>query len=435
MVSICTTEPELEQLERELEAAHAKNAALKSRCAKLEQLLARTQRDLDAHITEDKASTSTLESESGGSAVLARVTDSRAAPVRVPGTLGAQSRGDLIEAQPKSIQQRYKELLQKLRVICQVGRYSVVGDPADEEAIYEELAATHPTVSLLEAAILEHDVDAAVMRVHRGDDPNARNGSGLSPLHFAIRQGSDECALALLEHCGANALLPTAPGNEAERTTALHMVSEHGRAREIIEALCATGGKCDMVDANGNTALVTALLDGRVKVAAALLDAQADVMIAGLDDTTALHAAAGLGESTMVGRILRRGADVAAVDTEGRTAMHWAAESNQPGGVEALTCAGPGIESARMVGGITPLMVAAKHGSHLIVAKLLLDHDPEIDARCDKNKNAMRYALELLGRASEVAKDKGEETELLRRARLVVKLLRADLSEGSVDGK
>ena len=119
-----------------------------------------------------------------------------------------------------------------------------------------------------------------------------------------------------------------------------------------------------------------------------LLNNGADVNTKGNDGTTALHAAAELGNTDMIKLLLTHDADVNAKNNEGMTALHYAARQlpshekervnlhtnlvvagDWSGAVKLLLENGADSES-RDNNGQTPLALAAKRG-HTQVASLL----------------------------------------------------------------
>ncbi len=136
----------------------------------------------------------------------------------------------------------------------------------------------------------------------RGDDPNAHESQGATPLHLACT------------------------GNSNDAT---------------VEALLARGAEVGAVDVFGATALHWAALYSRAGAARLLLDAGAEVNArAGEQAFTAMHAAAVVGDLETLELLLQRGADLAARDRAGRTPLGAAAQVGNDSAAERLRRAG-----------------------------------------------------------------------------------------------
>ena len=111
----------------------------------------------------------------------------------------------------------------------------------------------------------QHDVIEYL--IAGGADPNARDNSGVAPLHRAVRTRSSAAVRALLEN-GADPRLPNKSGS-----TPLHLaVQNTGRSasgataakseqRQIIALLLEHGAKPADADAKGNTVAAAATSD------------------------------------------------------------------------------------------------------------------------------------------------------------------------------
>ena len=123
-----------------------------------------------------------------------------------------------------------------------------------------------------------------------------------------------------------------------------------------------------------------AAMRGDVGAVRSLLDEGAAVNVAQSDGMTALHWAAELGNAELVRLLADAGADLEAVTRIGDlTALHIGAEVGQGGAVRALLEAGAKVE-ARNVNGSAPLHFAALSGSADAVAALA-DHGADVDVR------------------------------------------------------
>ena len=123
-----------------------------------------------------------------------------------------------------------------------------------------------------------------------------------------------------------------------------------------------------------------AAMRGDIGAVRSLLDEGAGVNVAQSDGMTALHWAAELGNAELVRLLAGAGADLEAVTRIGDlTPLHIGAEMGQGGAVRALLEAGAEVES-RNVNGSTPLHFAALSGSADAVAALA-DHGADVNVR------------------------------------------------------
>ena len=112
----------------------------------------------------------------------------------------------------------------------------------------------------------------------------AAEGYGMTPLHWAARAGSGECAEMLLARgAGVNAL------NKARRTP-LPLAAE-GDQPEMIRLLARHGADLNTQDRKGRTPLHRATYEGRVAATEALLDAGADPAVLNRNGRTAFEIA------------------------------------------------------------------------------------------------------------------------------------------------
>lgn len=93
--------------------------------------------------------------------------------------------------------------------------------------------------------------------------------------------------------------------------------------------------------------------------------------------TSALADAAMRRDTAAVKALLAKKANVDEAQGDGSTALHWAAYNSQPELVRLLLTAGANVRATSRLGGLTPLMMAAKAGDAAIV-KLLIDAKSDV---------------------------------------------------------
>jgi ankyrin repeat protein len=188
-----------------------------------------------------------------------------------------------------------------------------------------------------------------------------------------------------------------------------------GAARALVER----GASLNLVDPDGTTATVVAIINGHYDVAAMLVEKGADPNITDTAGMAALYAAVDmntLGE--VYGRPARKStSEVSALELMKVLLAH-GADPNAQLRSNALQRAHTPGEPA-LGTGTTPLMRAAKHGDHAAL-RLLLDHgaDPALAQR--NHTTALMFAAGL-GRGQGVfTKDIGTERDLLEGVKVLV---------------
>lgn len=162
----------------------------------------------------------------------------------------------------------------------------------------------------------------------RGVNPDARGGSGFTPLTYAAMRGLDTEARWLLK-ASARPDLRNALGD-----TPLHLAARFGHTA-IVDQLLDAGARVDEISAAGETALIVAIRAGQRKVF----------------DT-----------------LLARRAQADAHDKTGRTALFWAILENQEAMAVALIEHDARIES--LSDGYTPLAMARIMGHDGVIAAI-----------------------------------------------------------------
>lgn len=208
----------------------------------------------------------------------------------------------------------------------------------------------------LMTAIFHRQGEAARLLLERGAEINAAAADGRTPLIYAAGWGNSDMVALLLDR-GANIdarsregwtalMLASGARGEADAVdilvargadtsyrnkwgqTALHLAAV-ARDREKIERLLAGGADASIRDNDGRTPLsILAANDADADLLALVINAsgnRAVVNAADNDGITPLMRAADRGDADKIIVLLNNGADVTTSDTDGRTALEWAA--------------------------------------------------------------------------------------------------------------
>ena len=211
-------------------------------------------------------------------------------------------------------------------------------------------------------------------------DMVARDEWGATPLHAAARSGAAGEIDRLLEF-GAD---PNA--RDGSLSTLLHWaMRRRGDAAEVAARLLDAGADVHARDEWGQTPLLLAASNGAAAAAAKLIAAGADVNARNDEGKTPLAGAAGgRGAADIITTLAQAGANLQARDNEGRTPMHAAAMRilGVDAGLAIRTLAQAGADvHARDKDGMTPLHVAAMTGSRAEASRALIELGADVHAR------------------------------------------------------
>lgn len=212
----------------------------------------------------------------------------------------------------------------------------------------------------------------------QGDEVQARDGRGDTPLHLAARSEAPAVVTFLLG-VGADPNARNHPG-----TTPLH-AAVYNRGAEVVTALLGAGADVNAGAGTQGTPFLHAIARGRritfrdsisASPVNALLEAGADVNASDSLGTTPLLAAMGPGRRSgsvtdLPLRLLALGADPNARDSQGRTPLHQAAAlAEGPDVIRALLNAGADPQTLAD-DGASPLHAGAASASDEVIELLL----------------------------------------------------------------
>ncbi|KIW12585.1 hypothetical protein PV08_09863 [Exophiala spinifera] len=193
----------------------------------------------------------------------------------------------------------------------------------------------------------------------------------------------------------------TAPTRFPEIMSRLHLAAHFG-LEETVETLLQNGDSVSARDGFGATALHRAAETGQKNVVKRLLEQGADIESRDSKGHRAIHRATIGGRTETVLFLLDKGANVSeAID--GRTALHFAAETGNKEIITALVKAGGEVDTVsynvgennwqkKFFAGRTPLHWAAQNG-HLVVAQVLVEHGARVNALNSTNRTPLQEAI------------------------------------------
>lgn len=162
--------------------------------------------------------------------------------------------------------------------------------------------------------------------------------------------------------------------------TPLHLAARYGRvenARDLLE-------RCDSQDVNaqdleGRTPLHAAIAADSLGVFELLIRCRGtDLNAQTHDGTTPLILAAKVSSYSMLEELIQNECEVTKSDSSGRTALHWAAATNNVDAIRRLLAVRETNKDAQDHQGVTPLFLAAREGAKGAV-ELLLNHNANKD--------------------------------------------------------
>lgn len=217
-------------------------------------------------------------------------------------------------------------------------------------------------VESIHACAQHGDVDGVRAHLDSGVDVHARDDNGVTPLHWAAINGHIACCALLLAR-GADVNCSGGTLN----ATPMHWCTRQGQLH-VMSFLLEHGADPLRLDGQGYHALHLATHSSLVMSLVFLLQLDAFQACAALDRPdsqghTALMWAAFQGDALSVDVLLQHGADVHLADMDGLTPLHWAAVHGNRLCVRYIVEAG-GELSAREHKGKTPAELARELGTY-----------------------------------------------------------------------
>ena len=276
----------------------------------------------------------------------------------------------------------------------------------------------------LHAAITKNSLEIVELLIANGADVNLKvrkgRGKGMTPMDLAIKHEHPEIESILREHGGKNLKLKS----HAEKIEAalkhiqegkgltgewegygsiLHWASAKGHG-EVVELLVAKQPDLNLKDADGKTALWSAVIEGQEAIVVRLVNGGAGVQSRDNKGNTLLHEALPRafdeGHVKIVELCLAKGLDVNALNNDHSTPLHAAAWRGDGEFAELLLSKGADL-NAKNKEGATPLAYAVQDTARNVVranrtltAKLLINAGADLDVglRVKDGKTLLHWA-------------------------------------------
>ena len=197
--------------------------------------------------------------------------------------------------------------------------------------------------------------------IEGGCDINRTDQGGRTPLLWAAKNGDDDIVASLIA-AQADVNRP----DDGDGWTPCWWAALKGHD-DVVSLLVEANADVDREDKSGKTPLTYALKHNLKRMVDALIVGSADV---NRPDKTG-KAPIWLASASMIERLINANADVDQVDTDGRTMLNWACESDREGTVKFLLGANCTVNQAVDSTGRSALGWAALNGNGAVVDALL----------------------------------------------------------------
>lgn len=239
------------------------------------------------------------------------------------------------------------------------------------------LTITSRPETLLQQAVVDHDIERVRQLLVSHEDPNVQNHHGFTALHFAAALGYVDLVNLLLSY-KANPNIH----DDLVHATPLHLSCHAAQMIDVVKLLVRYKADVTQSDIYGYTALHTAAVTNAQDIAKLLLEAGANSNAATFKTTqatmqsrsalrmsTPLHEAAMYGYSDVVQLLLKHGANLKSQTIDSKTPMHLALSYGQASVIHLLLQRGCSLEGAPE----QSLVQAAFCGDYELVKLLIID--------------------------------------------------------------
>ena len=239
------------------------------------------------------------------------------------------------------------------------------------------------------ATMKDNQVDLVNMLLKHGASVEASNRFGLTPLLLAFQRGNKPAAVALLEGGASLAAV------DSDGSTALHHATKNNNQADLVNMLLKHGASVAASNNFGVTPLLLAFQRGNEPAVVALLEGGASLAAVDSDGNTALHHAASNNnnQADLVNILLSRGLDLEVSNNVGTTPLHMAIGNDNKPAVVALLSRGASL-ATKDCDGETALHYAARLQSvRSGILNMLLKHGASVEAVNESGATPLHMAV------------------------------------------
>ena len=220
--------------------------------------------------------------------------------------------------------------------------------------------------------------------IERKANVNIKNSSGATPLHEAVRSGNVNVIRQIIK---SDAEIDA---QDAKGNSPLHIAAPPANHLDVINLLLQNGANPNLRDDHGDTPLhVLVSLNRKPEVVQALFAGNVDISARNINGQTPLYLAVQESRFALIPLLLAKGSDIFAADNSGVTPFDYAMKLKGPV-LDALIT--PETARQKDSAGNTILHLAVRNkGDALIIGKIL-DQKANIDARNRDGDTALHIA-------------------------------------------
>jgi ankyrin repeat protein len=258
-------------------------------------------------------------------------------------------------------------------------------------AIAAAMVPTTVVASEIHAAAKAGDIGEVQRLLDAGTEVDAKDERGFTPLLAAVYGGHRETVELLIERGADIGYRHPAFGTAADLSFQLECQRGYSGATEFLVSKGA-GFDPGGVGPRGLNRLRVAVMLGSADMVRLLIDQSADVNAASpRDGRVALLWAAQKGHLEIAAALVNAGADVNRIDEAGIAPIQWAVENGHVDVVSALIDAGARLDLREESSGQTLLHRVSIYG-HADIAAILLSRNPDPNAKDAAQKTPVHYA-------------------------------------------